>query len=105
MKPDNEICIDVATPEYHGAPCPAFDEKSVNESRFEDSLRAKSWSVTASNGVGYVDWLSQECEDPSEAWEAELKRAFKANGFTGVIHVKFGSRDSGHVHNYDMHAN
>lgn len=95
--------IDLACPDYRGAAYPAFDEKKVNESRFEDGLRAKWWDMCiTSSTTGDVTWESQEDDDPTETWEAEIKRAFKANGLKNgsTIHVKFGSRDSGFIHNY-----
>ena len=97
--------IGLACPDYRGEPYPAFDEKKVNESRFEDGLRAKWWDMCiTSPTTGNVTWESQEDDDPTEAWETEIKRAFKANGLKSgsMIHVKFGSRDSGFIHNYTL---
>ena len=96
--------IDVAGPAYRGAPYPRFCKKSINESAFEDELRAKCWDVTIENDVGSIDWLSQEDEDPTTAWENEVKRAFAANGLKSgsTIHVKFGSRDTGYIHEYEL---
>lgn len=96
--------IDVEGPEYCGAPYPAFNKKAINESRFDDGLRGKRWNCEIRAGGGYVDWLSQEDEDPTESWETEIKRAFKANGLKkgSKIHVRFGSRDTSYIHEYDL---
>lgn len=96
--------IDVKCPMYRGAPYPAFSKKAINESRFDDGLRGKHWNCEVRAGEGYVDRLSQEDEDPTESWETEIKRAFKANGLKkgAKIHVRFGSRDTSYIHEYDL---
>ena len=99
--------IGVACPKYHGAPMPKFDPKFINESKFEDDLRFNDYKAYIDGGqVGYVKWLAQENSNPSDAWEAEVKRAFKANGLKdgSTIRVKFGSIDTGYVNEYDMPA-
>ena len=97
--------INVLGPAYRGAPYPAFDEMHINESRFEDELRAKMWHVYIENGVGHVKWLSMEGEDPTSDWESEVKRAFQANGLKSgaCIEVTFGSRDVGYTHEYELY--
>lgn len=96
--------IDVACPAYCGAPYPCFRKKAINESKFEDGLRAKYWDAVIENDVGNIKWLSQEDEDPTTAWENEVKRAFAANGLKlgSTIRVKFGSRDTGYIHEYEL---
>lgn len=100
------IYIDVAAPEYRGAPYPEFDKKKVNESKFGDGLRVKSCCLVmdGSKSHGTVSWLSQLDEYPSFAWECEIKRAFKANGLKpgSIIHCKFGSRDTGYIHEFGL---
>ena len=51
-------------------------------------------------------WLSQEGENPTDRWETEVKRAFKANGLKdgARIYVQFGSRDVGYVHEYELYV-
>lgn len=100
-----QLYITLSAPAYRGAPCPAFDKMSVNESAFEDCVRAKCWSMCAKGDDGYVSWISQESDYPTEAWENEVKRAFKANGFEGTIHVRFGSRAKGIHLEYDLQVN
>lgn len=105
-----QIKIDVAGPEYRGAPYPRFNPKKINESKFEDGLRAKEWETcitsdkTGEIKTGEISWKSQVDEDPTEAWENEVKRAFAANGLKkgATIYVKFGSRDTGFIHEYEM---
>ena len=98
--------INVLGPAYRGAPYPAFDEMCINESRFEDELRGKQWDARIENGVGCIEWLSYSGEDPTDCWETEVKRAFKANGLKDGAHieVKFGSRDVGYVHEYELYV-
>lgn len=103
---ESGVEIDLAGPAYRGAPYPKFDPLKVNESKFEDDLRAKEWSIelNSSKKSGSVFWLSQLAEDPTESWETEVKRAFKKNGLKpgSKVHVKFGSRDTGIIHEYDL---
>ena len=98
--------INVLGPAYRGAPYPAFNEMCINESRFEDELRGKQWDARIENGVGCIEWLSQEEENPTDRWENEVKRAFKANGLKdgARIEVLFGSRDVGYVHEYELYV-
>ena len=100
------VSISVSAPEYRGAPYPEFDEMCINESCFDDELRAKEWHACIENGVGHVKWLSQEGEDPTDSWESEVKRAFKANGLKkgAFIEVTFGSRDVGYIHEYELYV-
>lgn len=97
--------INVEGPEYRGAPFPSFKKKQINESAFEDGLRIKEGTICMRTKTsGYVNWISQEDEDPTTSWKDEVVRAFLANGFLpgGNIHVKFGSRDTGYIHEYDL---
>lgn len=96
--------IIVACPAYRGASVPQFDPKSINESKFEDDLRYKEYNAYIDGQVGYVKWLAQENDNPSYAWETEIKRAFKENGLKdgSTIHIEFGSRDTGYAYKYDM---
>ena len=100
------VSISVNAPEYRGAPYPAFNKMRINESCFEDGLRAKEWNAYIENGAGYVKWLSQDGEDPTDSWESEVKRAFQANGLKSgaCIEVTFGSRDVGYIHEYELHV-
>lgn len=98
--------INVAGPEYRGASVPQFDPKSINESKFEDGLRYKECNayIDIDDQIGYVRWLAQENDNPSYAWETEIKRAFKENGLKdgSTIHIEFGSIDTGYAYKYDM---
>ena len=96
--------IDVIGPMEYGAQYPMFSKKSINERMFEHGLRFKYFDAYIQNGNGYVSWLSYNDEDPTEAWESEVERAFKANGLKSKskIYVKFGSRYTGYVHEYEL---
>lgn len=102
MKANKHLKIDIACPAWRGAPYPAFDKLKVNESKFEDGLRAKSWSIWIENGEGHIKWLSQNEDNPTDAWEFEVRRAFKENGLSQdqPIFVEFGSRSSGYIYEY-----
>ena len=97
--------INVLGPAYRGAPYPAFNEMRINESCFDDELRAKEWHACIENGVGHVKWLSMEGENPTDNWETEVKRAFKENGLKAGdrIDVMFGFRDVGYTHEYELY--
>ena len=101
---NRHIDIELNSPEYLGAPQPPFNEKAVNEFAFEHVLRAKSWLMEIKDDAGYVEWKSQEEENPSDAWENEVKRAFKATGLNAgsIIYVNFGSRDTGLIHQFTI---
>lgn len=103
-KEDRHVTIKLNGPAYLGAPQPPFNEKAVNESEFEHELRGKSWLMEIKDDTGYVEWESQEEENPSDAWKNEVKRAFKANGLEAGsnIYVKFGSRDTGLIHQFTI---
>ena len=96
--------INVACPKCSGGPMPRFNSKSINESKFEPKVRFKEYDAYIDGQVGYVKWLAQETGNPSDAWETEIRRAFKANGLKdgSTIHVKFSSRSTRYVHEYDM---
>ena len=98
--------INVAGPMYRGAPYPKFNPKKINEIKFEDGIRPKSYDarINLTENTGYVVWASQEDENPTRAWEDEVVRAFKENGLKSgsTIHVEFGSRDTGIIHEYDL---
>ena len=98
--------INVAGPEFRGAPYPKFDPKKINESNFEDGLRPKWYdaSINLTENTGHVVWESQEDENPTGAWEDEVMRAFKENGLKSgsTIRVEFGSRDTGIIHEYGI---
>ena len=100
----DEVWIDVAAPEYRGAPYPSFDEKCINEFKFEDGLRYKTYEAVIRDGTGHIEWLSQEEDHSTSAWDDEIARAFKANGLKAgsLISVRFGSRDTGVIDEYDI---
>lgn len=101
---NKSVYISVKGPAYGGAPYPPFSKKSINESKFEYECRFKEYSVEIRDGKGYVEWLSQDADDPTEAWETEIKRAFEANGLKSgdEILVKYGSRDTGCIHEFTI---
>lgn len=92
MKENEEFWIDVASPEYRGAPAPKFNPKAINEPRIPDGMRYKeyTWSEDEFTDGGVIlDWVTQETYTPEdrEAFKAEVERALKANGFKGKAQV------------------
>lgn len=103
--------IGVNAPAYRGAPMPRYNELMVNESEFDDGFRFKSAELYAyindekpEDSYGEVTWLSQEKRYADDDFKDEVARAFEANGVpTGaIITVKFGSRDSGIVEEFEI---
>ncbi len=69
MKENEEFWIDVASPEYRGAPAPKFDPKAINEPRIPDGMRYKeyTWSEDEFTDGGVIlDWVTQETYTPED---------------------------------------
>ena len=87
------------------APYPKFDKMCINESRIEHVERYKECDCwIGENGVGNVEWLTQESECPSDRFNKEIVRAFKANGLKpgSLIEVAYGIRDNGLTEYYTL---
>ena len=84
------------------APYPPFDEMCVNESRIPHAERFKECYCEIRNGVGEVEWLTQGSKTPSDKFNDEIVRAFKANGLKvgAKINVAYGIRDYGLTAHY-----
>ena len=87
-----DVRIRCAAPEERGAPYPEFDPLAINESRFEAECRFKNFSAGIEGGRASVFWRAQESERPTAAFDEEVRRAFLANGATGVVDVTWTSR-------------
>ena len=112
MKENEEFWIDVAAPEYRGAPAPKFNPKAINEPRIPDGMRYKeyTWSEDEfTDGDVILDWVTQETYTPEdrEAFKAEVKRALKANGFKGKVQVNLNVRGEDDIETFfiDMGKN
>lgn len=101
--------IDVIGREYewssetHGpAPYPPFDEMCINECLIPHAERFKECCCEIRNGVGEVEWLTQESEIPSGKFNNEIVRAFKKNGLEvgAKINVAYGIRGCGLTEHY-----
>ena len=109
LKENEEFWIDVAAPEYRGAPAPKFDPKAINEPRIPDGMRCKE-STWSEEGDGVIlDWVTQETYTPEdrEVFKAEVKRALKANGFKGKVQVNLNVRGEDDIETFfiDMGKN
>lgn len=112
MKENEEFWIDVAAPEYRGAPAPKFNPKVINEPRIPDGMRYKeyTWSEDEFTDGGVIlDWVTQETYTPEdrEAFKSEVKRALKANGFKGKVQVNLNVRGEDEIETFfiDMGKN
>jgi len=97
LKENEEFWIDVATPEYRGAPAPKFNPKAINEPRIPDGMRYKeyTWSEDEFTDGGVIlDWVTQETYTPEDrkVFKAEVVRALKENGFKGQVQVNLNVR-------------
>lgn len=112
LKENEEFWIDVAAPEYRGAPAPKFDPKAINEPRIPDGMRCKeyTWSEDEFTDGGVIlDWVTQETYTPEdrEVFKAEVKRALKENGFKGKVQVNLNVRGEDDIETFviDMGKN
>ena len=87
------------------APWPKFDRKKVNVKLILHEERPKDYEIwIEDNKEGYVNWLSQESESPSEEFNEEIIRAFKSNGLKegAVIHIEYKMRGDYNSDEYDL---
>lgn len=112
LKENEEFWIDVAAPEYRGAPAPKFNPKAINEPRIPDGMRYKeyTWSEDEFTDGGVIlDWVTQETYTPEdrEVFKAEVKRALKENGFKGTVQVNLNVRGEDDIETFviDMGKN
>lgn len=112
LKENEEFWIDVAAPEYRGAPAPKFNPKAINEPRIPDGMRYKeyTWSEDEFTDGGVIlDWVTQETYTPEdrEVFKAEVKRALKENGFKGKVQVNLNVRGEDDIETFfiDMGKN
>lgn len=86
------------------APYPPFDPLKVNESKILHDERCKEADLYIEDEAGYVDWLTQESRNPSPEFNAEIIRAFKANGLPigAKIHVTYDMRGEDDPVEYEL---
>ena len=85
----------VNAPEYRGAPMPPFDPAMVNESKFADELRFKTYEFnfiegdSSTNDTVNVKWESQEWDaDGIDGLVEEIRRCLKHIGFAGNVKLE-----------------
>lgn len=96
--------IHVNMPAFRGA-IAKFNRKMVNEDRFSDAQRCKrAYLEFNPAGRSSIEWLCQEADCHTSGWSEEIKRAFIVNGAKPghVIDVKFGSRDTGYIEEFEL---
>ena len=112
LKENEEFWIDVASPEYRGAPAPKFNPKAINEPRIPDGMRYKEYTWSEDeyvDGGVILDWVTQETYTPEdrEVFKAEVTRALKENGFKGKAQVNLNVRGEDDIETFfiDMGKN
>ena len=109
----NEKCIDVNERAYEWssatrapAPWPKRNKLKVNVQDIPHDERPKDYCIyiDSAKNIGYVEWLTQASSYPSDEFNKEIIRAFKANGFHGKIEVSYGIRDDGLTEFYELEA-
>ena len=87
--------LDVLSPEYRGAPFPAFDPAYINTSELPDNMRPKEWDIAADGDTCEIEWLTQEpwTRANLKQFIAAIKQAFKRNGCTGTIKLHIDDRN------------
>ena len=58
--------------------------------------------IDSAKNIGFVEWLTEASSYPSDEFNKEIIRAFKANGFHGKIEVSYGVRDDGLTQFYEL---
>lgn len=103
--------IDVASRAYSWssvtggpAPWPEFDEKKINEKLIPEDEQYKECEAFIEDGVGHLEWITQACGSPSDQFNEEIIRAFRANGLKigDVIHVSYSMRGESGMMWYDL---
>lgn len=109
LKENEEFWIDVAAPEYRGAPAPKFNPKAINEPRIPDGMRYTEYTWSEEGDGVILDWVTQETYTPEdrEVFKAEVERALKANGFKGKVQVNLNVRGEDDIETFfiDMGKN
>lgn len=78
------------------APFPPFDPTKINVSELPDTMRPKHYCVTASNGVGCIEWTTQEAWSKSDLrkFYAAITAAYTRNGCSGYVELSIHDRDN-----------
>ena len=88
------------------APWPERNTLKVNvqDIPYEERPKDHCIYIDSAKNIGYVKWLTQNSSYPSDEFNKEIIRAFKANGFHGKIEVSYGIRDDGLTEFYELEA-
>ena len=109
----NEKCIDVNERAYEWssathapAPWPKRHKLRINVQDIPHEERPKDYFIyiNLDENIGFVEWLTEASSYPSDEFNKEIIRAFKANGFHGKIEVSYGMRDDGLTKFYELEA-
>lgn len=77
------------------APFPPFDPTKINVSELPGTMRPKHYSITATNGVGCIEWTTQEAWSKSDLrkFYAAISAAYARNRFSGYVELSIQDRD------------
>ena len=84
-----------------------YSSVCINERNIPYAERYKEAYAEICNDAGNVEWLTQESDSPSDEFNQEIIRAFKANGLKpgSIIDVAYGIRDDGLTEFYTLTVN
>ena len=102
----NERAYEYTSATRAPAPWPKRNKLKVNVQDIPHEERPKDYCIyiDSAKNIGYVEWLTQDSSYPSDEFNKEIIRAFKANGFHGKIEVSYGIRDDGLTEFYELEA-
>lgn len=78
------------------APFPPFDPTKINVSELPDTMRPKHYSITATDGVGCIEWTTQEAWSKSDLrkFYAAITAAYVRNRCSGYVELSIQDRDN-----------
>lgn len=84
-------------PEYRGAPHPIWKERCINESRFEDDLRAKQVDCYIEDNTLVINWISQSWHYNTNSLFKEIERWAKylanKNNLEDIVYIDINLKD------------
>lgn len=102
----NERAYEWSSATHAPAPWPKRNKLKINVQDILHKERPKEFCIYIDpvKNIGHVDWLTQESSYPSDKFNKEIIRAFKANDFHGKIEVRYGIRSDGLTEFYELEA-
>ena len=102
----NERAYEWSSATHAPAPWPKRHKLRINVQDIPHEERPKDYFIyiNLDKNIGFVEWLTEASSYPSDEFNKEIIRAFKANGFHGKIEVSYGVRDDGLTQFYELEA-